>query len=64
LRPTESFMKQSSKTYFTIHSATEEQLSRFMSSENYGFCFMLYDEYFGVQAQHEAVFNGGFETKN
>lgn len=56
--------EQSSKTYFTINSATEEQLSRFMSSENYGFYLMLYDEYFGVQTQDEAVINGGFETKN
>lgn len=54
----------SSKTYFTINSATEEQLSRFMSSENYGFYLMLYDEYFGVQTQDEAVINSGFETKN
>ena len=44
--------------YLTLH-ATYEQLKDFLPSDNLGYSFMLYDEYFGASpASEQVVFNG------
>ena len=44
--------------YLSLH-ATYEQLKDFLPSDNLGYSFMLYDEYFGPSPAGEpVVFNG------